>query len=56
MKRITKTYQHLCLTCGGSGIINNPSFNPNNTGSGINTICPICQGTGKQTITEIIEE
>ena len=56
MKRTTKTYDKLCGCCLGSGMMENPSWNPNVTADPQTIICKVCQGVGVQKVTEIIEE
>ena len=56
MKRTTETYQKLCSCCGGNGLMENVNFNPNVTSSAMHIICIVCNGSGTQTVTKVIEE
>ena len=51
MKTITRTYEMICRSCGGSGNVNPMIFD--HTTCGFSSICPVCKGKGVITITEI---
>jgi len=45
-----KTYEVLCRTCGGTGFIN--LSQAETSGTPLTEVCPVCNGSKKQTITE----
>jgi len=53
--KITKTYYDGCRWCNSIGIISNPEFNPNVTGSTWTIVCPVCKGSKVVLVEEITE-